>query len=156
MNDSTAGAGPGRLSRRTHPRHVLAFALVALVALAGAASCTKNGSSPTNPYGSGGGTGGGGGGGGGGTLFNFGPFALGQSVQFTFATAGTFGYHCVAHQNMGMVGNVVVDAGGIDSMLVQIGSSGFSFSPSSAHIKPGGHVRWVNASALTNHTVTSN
>ena len=93
----------------------------------------------------------------GGSLFSFGPFAAAQSAQFTFATAGNVGYHCNAHRSMGMVGTVQVDAAGLDSQVVQIGPSGqFSFSPATAHIKPGGYVRWVNASALTNHTVTSN
>lgn len=123
----------------------LALALV-FFAIAGGA-CNN---SPTSPYG------GGGGGGGGGTLFNFGPFALGQSATFTFANAGTFGYHCIVHRNMGMTGTVQVDAGGADSLVVQIGpGNGFAFSPVSAHIKPGGHVRWVNVSNLTVHTVTS-
>jgi plastocyanin len=125
---------------------ILALALV-FIALAGGA-CYN---SPTSPYG-----GGGGGGGGGGTAFNLGPFRLGQSVTFTFANAGTFGYHCIPHRNMGMTGTVQVDASGADSLVVQIGpGNGFSFSPESAHIKPGGYVRWVNASNLTIHTVTS-
>jgi len=32
----------------------------------------------------------------------------GQSYEFTFATAGTFDYHCVPHQAMGMTGRIVV------------------------------------------------
>jgi plastocyanin len=124
--------------------------LIALASLLGAGACAK---SSTNPYG----TGGGGGGGSGGSLFNFGPFAAAQSAQFTFASAGTFGYHCNTHAAMGMVGSVQVDAAGADSQVVQIGPSGtLTFSPATAHIKPGAYVRWVNASALTNHTVTSN
>ena len=132
---------------------ITALAAVALLAVLAAASC----SNPTSPYGGGSSNSGGGGGGTGGTLFNFGPFALGQSASFTFANAGTFGYHCNAHRSMGMVGEVLVDAQGADSALVSIGTGGgFSFSPATAHIKAGGHVRWVNASNLTNHTVTSN
>jgi plastocyanin len=118
-----------------------------LVALVGA-GCSSS-KSPTSPYG------GGGGGGNGGTLFNMGPFALGQSAEFTFANAGSFGYHCNVHRSMGMIGTVQVDATGSDSLVVQIGASGFNFTPSTAHIKPGGYVRWVNASGLANHTVTS-
>jgi plastocyanin len=58
---------------------------------------------------------------------------------------------------MGMVGTVQVDATGLDSALVQIGAgNGLTFSPATAHIKPGASVRWVNASNLTIHTVTSN
>jgi plastocyanin len=125
---------------------ILALALV-FVALGGGAC---NSSSPTSPYG------GGGGGGGGGTTFNLGPFGIGQSASFTFASAGTFGYHCIPHRAMGMTGTVQVDAGGADSLVVQIGpGNGLTFSPASAHIKPGGHVRWVNASNLTIHTVTN-
>jgi plastocyanin len=124
--------------------------LAASVAVAlGVVACNSS-NNPTAPYG------GGGGGGGGGTSFNLGPFAIGQSAQLVFANAGTFGYHCNVHRNMGMVGAVQVDASGADSALVQIAASGFSFTPSTAHIKPGGYVRWVNASTLTNHTVTSN
>jgi plastocyanin len=32
----------------------------------------------------------------------------GQSYEFTFTTAGTFDYHCVPHQAMGMTGRIVV------------------------------------------------
>jgi plastocyanin len=132
-----------------HRMTVQVFLFASLVFLLGIAACSKS-SSPTNPYG-----GGGGGGGGAGSQFNFGPFAIGQSVTFTFANAGTFPYHCVVHANMGMRGSVQVDAAGADSATVQIAASGFTFSPAAAHIKAGGHVRWVNASNLTNHTVTS-
>src|SRR5262245_7670264 len=121
--------------------------LVALLATLGIAACLKS-SSPTAPVGAGSG-------GGAGARFNLGPFARGQSAQVTFPDAGTFGYHCISHANMGMLGTVQVVAGAADSALVQIGASGFSFSPSTAQIRPGGHVRWVNASTLTNHTVTS-
>jgi len=121
-----------------------ALVVVSVLAVLGAAGC--NGSSaPTAPPG----------GGGGGTQFNLGPFGIGQSAQFTFPTAGTFGYHCIPHQAMGMVGTVQVDSNGADSTDVQIGASGLTYTPSTAHIKPGGHVRWVNASSNTNHTVTS-
>ena len=124
-----------------HPgRNVLILAL--LLALVEAGGC-KASSAPTAP------------GSGGGTRFNLGPFAIGQSAELTFADAGTIGYHCNAHRNMGMVGTVQVDSAGADSTVVQIGATGFSFIPATAHIKPGGHVRWVNASGLTNHTVTS-
>ena len=126
---------------------ILGLALL-FVAMGGGAC---NSSSPTSPYG-----GGGGGGGGGGTTFNLGPFAIGQSAKFTFATAGTFGYHCIPHRAMGMTGTVQVDASGADSLAVQIGpGNGFTFSPANAHIKPGGYVRWVNVSNLSIHTVTN-
>lgn len=138
-----------RATVMSHPGRTRALVLAALLAVLGASACSKN-NSPTYPAGGGGNPGGG-------TLFNFGPFALGQSAKFTFASTGTFGYHCIPHQSMGMVGTVQVDAGGVDSMLVQVGAgNAFSFSPSSAHIKPGGYVRWVNVSNLAIHTVTSN
>jgi plastocyanin len=127
--------------------------IAAFVAMLVATSCNQKGS-PTSPYG--GGTGGGTTGGGvTGPRFNFGPFALGQSVTLAFPNAGTFGYHCTPHRAMGMTGTVQVDGSGADSSAVQIGANGFTFAPSTAHIKPGGHVRWVNASNLTVHTVTS-
>jgi plastocyanin len=92
----------------------------------------------------------------GGTAFNFGPFAVSQSASKTFTTAGTFGYHCIPHAP-GMAGTVQVDAGGADSVLVEIGlSNALTFTPSTAHIKPNGVVRWVNKSSMTIHTVTSN
>ena len=136
------------------------LAAAALLLMLGVASCK----SPTSSYGGGGGGygggggggTGGGGGGGAGTLFNFGPFAIGQSAKLAFATAGTFGYHCIPHQSMGMTGTVQVDDSGVDSAVVQVGSGGYSFSPATAHIKPAGYVRWVNVSALSVHTVTSN
>jgi len=127
---------------------VAVLSVASLVFLLGIAACSKN---STNPYG-----GGGGGGGGGGTQFNLGFFALGQSKEFTFATAGTFPYHCVSHGNMGMRGSVQVDATGADSAVVQVGvSNGFAFAPTAVHIKPGAYVRWVNVSNLTDHSVTS-
>ena len=154
--DSPDGVMPPGTIVTPHRRRNQALVLTTMLALLVIAACGKS-SSPTAPYGGGGG-GGGGGGTGGGTVFSFGPFAQGQSASFTFPTAGTFGYHCIPHQAMGMVGTVQVDgnAGALDSVLVQIGAGGFNFSPQTAHIKPGGHVRWVNASTLTNHTVTSN
>jgi plastocyanin len=132
----------------------LVLVLAALVAVLAAASCKG----PTSAYGgggSGGSTGGGGTGGGTGTRFDLGPFAIGESAVLTFPSAGVIGYHCTTHRNMGMTGTLQVDASGADSMLVRIGSNGFSFTPSTAHVKPGGYVRWVNASSLANHTVTS-
>src|SRR5512138_1333531 len=101
-------------------RHSRAFVFASSLVLLGLAAC-KSGST-TGPYG------GGGGGGTPGAHFNLGPFAVGQSRSFTFATAGTFPYHCVAHASMGMRGTVQVDAAGDDSALVQIGAGGFSFT----------------------------
>jgi len=132
----------------------LVLVLAALVAVLAAASCKG----PSSPYGggsSGGSTGGGGTGGGTGTRFNLGPFAIGESAVLTFSSPVVAGYHCIPHRAMGMTGTVLVDANGADSVLVRIGASGFTFTPSTAHIKPGGYVRWVNVSSLAVHTVTS-
>jgi len=141
----------GRPIDRHGHRRAQALVAIALVGLLGAAACSKS-SSPTSPYG-----GGGGGGGGGAPVLSLGPFGLSQSAKVVFANAGTFGYHCIPHQSMGMVGTVQVDAAGADSQLVQIGPTGLlSFNPATAHIKPNGYVRWVNVSSFTIHTVTSN
>jgi plastocyanin len=155
--DLPEGVMPAEAIATPHRLRNQVLVLTSVLALLAIAACGKS-SSPTSPYGGGGG-GGGGGGAGGGTTFNFGPFAQGQSASFTFPTAGTFGYHCIPHQAMGMVGTVQVDgnAGALDSALVSIGAGGgLTFSPTPAHIKPGGHVRWVNVSTSNIHTVTSN
>ena len=136
----------------SHRSRNRALLVAPLVILLGVTACSHH-SGPTAPPGGGGS---GGGGGGGGTSFNLGPFAVRQSATFTFGSAGTFGYHCIPHQSMGMTGTVQVDTGGTDSLVVQIGAGGgLTFTPSFAHIKPGGYVRWVNASSSTVHTVTS-
>jgi len=129
----------------THVSLRIAAAAGMLLALG---ACTKS----TSPlYGSNGGNGG--------TTtaapLRLGPFGLGQSARFTFTESGLFGYHCIPHRDMGMTGSVVVDAGGADSALVQIGATGLNFTPSTVHLKTGGSVRWVNVSSSTVHTVTS-
>jgi plastocyanin len=91
----------------------------------------------------------------GGLELNSGNIPPGGVYQHAFANAGTFAYHCTIHA--AMTGNkVVVDAAAsADSAVVSIVSaSSPGFSPSSVTIKPGGHVRWVNAHSMT-HTVTS-
>ena len=122
------------------------LALAVLLAVLGVSACSKSGS-PTAPHGSGGG--------GTGTTFNLGPFGLNQSATLTFANVGTFGYHCIPHQTMGMTGSIQVEAGGPDSALVQIAANGLTYTPPTAHVRPGGQVRWSNASTSTVHTVTS-
>ncbi len=126
----------------------IARSITVAIILAALAACSKS-SKPTSPYG-------GGTGGTGGTSFSHGPFQAGQSAQRTFTAAANVGYHCAPHQSSGMVGTVQVDAMGSDSQVVSIGPANtLTFSPSPAHIKPNGYVRWVNVSAMTNHTVTS-
>lgn len=114
------------------------FALVVVLGCGGGGG----GGGPTNP-------------GGGGPSFNFTFPASGTSQLFTFTTAGSFTYGCTSHS--GMNGTVIVDAGAaLDSAVVGVGSAGgsLSYSPSSVTIKPGGYVRWVNQSSMSNHTVT--
>lgn len=141
-------ARPHRPRRRSKPSWggdpAGALVLAALIGVLGAGACSKSGR-PTAPV-----AGGGGGGG-----FNLGPFAVGQSERLAFPSAGTFGYHCIPHRSMGMTGEVQVDANGADSLVVQVAAAGFSFTPSTAHIRPGGFVRWVNVSSSTQHTVTA-
>ncbi len=117
------------------------FVATALVVVA----CSKS-TSPTY----------GGGGGGTGPTFDLHFPATGSSQSFTFADAGSWGYHCTPHGSCcGMTGTVVVSAGAsADSDTVSVGSGGLNFVPATVTIKPGGHVRWVNVSALTIHTVT--
>ena len=126
---------------------LLLLAAVTIVALVAIASCSKS-SSPYNP------AGGGGGGGGGGLELNSGNIPGGGVFQHTFATAGSFGYHCTIH-GLAMAGTVNVNASSTnDSMLVTVGSGGNNYSPATADVKPGGHVRWINVGVT--HTVTSN
>ncbi len=127
---------------------VVAAALVTLAAGEAVFGCSKK-SSPTSP-----------GGGGGGTApapFDLHFTAQGVSQQLTFPNASTFGYHCTPHQSAGMTGTVTVSSAGTDSALVSVGFNNLNqFNPASVTIKANGHVRWVNVSTSTNHTVTSN
>ena len=119
-----------------------ALPTIALVVIIG---CGGGGSGPTYPDG-----------GGGGPTFDLRFPSTGTSRSFTFPTAGTWGYHCSAHQSSGMTGTVVVDAGSLnDSALVTVGpGTSRTYSPASVTIKPGGTVRWVNGGSMTNHTAT--
>ena len=126
-----------KLDRWTIPSLVAASLLVVAVAV----SCSK--SSPYTPPG-----------GGGGPELNSGTLAAGAGYQHTFATAGTFGYHCAIH-GTAMAGSVTVVAGSNDSALVTIGPS-LSYSPATVSVKPTGHVRWINSPTSSAHTVTSN
>jgi hypothetical protein len=119
-------------------RAVIVLGVLLTFAVAVIIGCGGSSSKSTNP-------------GGGGPTFDL----RFPSQQFTFTTAGSWDYHCSAHN--GMVGVVVVDAASLnDSALVDVSSAGMAptFTPSSVTIKPNGHVRWVNKSTMTNHTVT--
>jgi len=69
----------------------------------------------------------------------------------TLATAGTYPYHCAIHTSM--TGAVVVDAGSATTSA-SVSITGFTFSPASVTVKPGGIVTWTN-NDNANHTVTS-
>jgi plastocyanin len=75
----------------------------------------------------------------------------GGVYQHTFASAGTFNYHCKFHS--GMTGSVTVASAQPASASVTIGDN--SFSPTSVSVAPGGTVTWTN-NGLSTHTVTSN
>jgi plastocyanin len=93
-----------------------------------------------------------------GPTFNLSFPATGVSHELQFNDVGSWDYHCNSHQNVGMTGTIVVDASSSAESLatpVQVGGgTGFQFIPQVVTIKPGGHVRWVNFSGFTNHTVT--
>jgi len=127
---------------------VVPLSLVALALLVFAGCGGKGGSNySTNP---------GGGGGGAGPTFDFHFPATGTSQSFTFTDTGNWDYHCTPHAGSGMVGAVIVSASATDdSALVQVGhADSLRFFPAIVTIKTGGHVRWVNVSAMTTHTVT--
>ena len=120
---------------KVHGRFV-PFAALLLVALV--ASCGDKG---TNP-----------GGGGGGTLeLNSGDLPAGRVFVHTFATGGTFNYHCERHPSMQAQ---VMVTGANDSAFVTIND--FNFSPASVSVKAGGTIRWLNNPTAAVHTVTSN
>ena len=136
------------LPRRPACSSAAVLAFVAVVALVPA--CSKS----TSPYSSSGPPAGGG------TTFDLAFPAQGASQTFTFPDSGSFPYHCRAHGSSGMTGVVDVTASGADSDTVAVGVNGagspaLRYTPSSVAIRPGGNVRWINRSAMTNHTVTS-
>jgi len=120
------------------PRRAASAALIVALAFAASCSSNKDSSSPQVMLG---------------PTFDF-MFAMnGTSHTRVFTEIGTWNYRCVSHT--GMNGTVIVDPGSAnDSALVQVGAGGNFFSPASVTIKTNGSVRWVNVSALPNHTVT--
>jgi plastocyanin len=114
------------------------------MSLAALASCYSSGNGyPTAP---------GAGGGGGSRELNSGDFGPGATFEHTFATAGTFNYHCIHHAPM--TGSVVVSAAATEMLVnVSIVSSTAGFP--AASVKPGGRVIWTNNTNMI-HTVTSN
>lgn len=80
----------------------------------------------------------------------------GQTFEHTFASAGTFPYHCERHPATMRGNEVVVNAGAADTLVevLIVGTASPGFAPSSVMVKPGGKVRWTNSDVLP-HTVTS-
>jgi len=122
------------------PYRLALAALLVFVAL-WVAACSKNDKSTNPPPGA---------------ELSSGQLAAGQVFQHTFATAGSFPYHCSNHPMM--TGTVTVSASSVnDSAFVSmINSTATGFSPQSVNVKPGGHVRWLNNPGQPPHTVTSN
>ena len=91
-----------------------------------------------------------------GPTFNFTFPQTGTSHELQVDDVGTWGYACSPHGSGGMTGTIEVVAAAADSQLVEVGlSNGFTFTPQTATIKPGGKIRWVNRSTITfNHTAT--
>ncbi len=77
----------------------------------------------------------------------------GGVFDHVFPKAGTYNYLCLRHPQQ--KASVIVANGGADSATVQIvDATPAGFSPPAVTIRPGGHVRWINASAQ-NHALQS-
>jgi plastocyanin len=115
-------------------------AILVAVALVAAVSCSTSkggGGYPTAPPAA--------------RALDSGDFGPGATFQHTFATAGTFAYHCVHHSPM--TGTVQVSDGATETVVnVSITSSAVPFP--AASVKPGGRVVWTNNTGMV-HTVTS-
>jgi len=122
----------------SHRRRTAAvlFALVAALALAG---CGDSGNKSTNPPA------------GGGLVLDSPNLAQNAVYEKTFATTGTFAYHCKIHSFMTAV-VIVDDNTAAGDQVVSI--SGSAFSPASISVHSGNKVTWTNHDA-TVHTVTS-
>ena len=121
----------------------LAFAFLTTAALLPAGGCSSDKS--TNPPTVSGPT------------FSFTFPQTGTSHSLVFISAGSWNYRCIPHTSSGMNGTVVVEASSPnDSQVVTVApGDALVFDPVSVSIKPGGTVRWVNASTtMFNHTVT--
>lgn len=117
---------------------LLGVALVALSSCNGSGGYGSSGGNPVGPGPS--------------MELNSGDFGAGASFQHTFATAGTYPYHCIHHGPM--TGSVVVSASATETQVhISITSSTAPFP--AASVKPGGMVVWTNNTAMA-HTVTSN
>jgi plastocyanin len=106
------------------------------------ASLPGCGNKSTNPSGGGGGT----------KELNSSTLGNGGVYMHTFATAGTYNYHCTVH-GLAMSGSVTVAGGQPAAVPVSIVDN--SYSPASVSVNVGGTVTWTN-NGSNNHTVTSN
>jgi plastocyanin len=73
------------------------------------------------------------------------------SFAHTFATAGTFPYHCNFHRNMGMTGTVTV-SNAAPAGDQGVAAAGTSFNPPNITVRTGNKVTWTSTGT---HTVTS-
>lgn len=64
--------------------------------------------------------------------FNSGPATAGWTFSHTFATAGTFNYHCQPHQFLGMVGTVIVRATGEQRGALRFSQASYSVTEGAA------------------------
>ena len=80
-----------------------------------------------------------------------GSIASGGQYMHTFASAGTYNYHCAIH-GTAMAGSVTVANGQAANTAVSIGNN--FYNPTPASVAPGGTVTWTNNGVT--HTVTSN
>ncbi|HET7497430.1 MAG TPA: plastocyanin/azurin family copper-binding protein [Candidatus Eisenbacteria bacterium] len=120
------------------PFRVFRLLAVPVLILATATSCNSGKSNPTGP-------------GTAGPELDSGVLGPGAVYQHTFASAGSYAYHCIFHTPMR--GTVQVNAAAADSIAhVSITSSTTTFP--GATIRPGGSVVWTNNTQL-DHTVTS-
>lgn len=124
----------------TRHRNAPLAAVLLILLVASVPACSKK---STNP---------GGGGGGGTKELNSPTLGNGGVYMHTFATAGTYAYHCTVH-GLAMSGTVTVATSQPAAVAVTILDN--SYSPGSVSVDVGGTVTWTNNGANP-HTVTSN
>jgi len=123
----------------------IAAVLATLGATLAFVGCSNNDNKTTNPPA-------------GGTSFNSGTISASGQYVHTFATAGSFPYHCSFHAPMR--DTIVVAPGGADSLTVEIqntSATGFVLTGGGATgtLAPGGYVHWKSLPGQPAHTVTS-
>lgn len=121
---------------RNWNRVVLQAGVLLVVGAAVLAGCSKKDKATNPPVGN--------------RELNSGLLAQNATYVHTFATVGSFTYHCTQHSSMH--GSVTVQAGSPMSVAVSI--SGSAYSPNSAVVGTGGTVTWTNHDGVV-HTVTS-